>query len=293
MSIKTVLDCIKNEFSQRKRSTQERIYNDKKIEERLRQIQFDDISESFPKEFFILDFDPLYSFYRIIRRRDVALFSSTYSKDSYLSGLLDNLFKEKEIGKKQLFFSDFSGVLNSKDSGKYSFADFKKEQFERNISDPHYKDYKTLRHHIFDVDEYGNSNVIKDALILKWSNTIYAYNSDRSHRFALLCEWNDCDKQNDSEIFDVTELSINVENKNKFQENYYGFIVSENTANEIFNAYTDNSFMNWQIYCPFPYAGNGNMVGLIFQNIKSNKNIINIFKNSKNSVNINDLLIAY
>ena len=133
MSIKTVLDCIKNEFSQRKRSTQERIYNDKKIEERLRQIQFDDISESFPKEFFILDFDPLYSFYRIIRRRDVALFSSTCSKDSYLSGLLDNLFKEKEIGKKQLFFSDFSGVLNSKDSGKYSFADFKKEQFERNI----------------------------------------------------------------------------------------------------------------------------------------------------------------
>lgn len=38
MSIKTVLDCIKYEFSQRKRSTQERIYNDKKIEERLRQI---------------------------------------------------------------------------------------------------------------------------------------------------------------------------------------------------------------------------------------------------------------
>lgn len=192
-----------------------------------------------------------------------------------------------------MFFSDFSGVLNSKDSGKCSFTDFKQEQFTRNRFELYYKDYDSLRHDVFNKDKTGNTSVIKDAIILDWSNSVYASNYDRSHRFALLCKWNELDNRNDLEMFDITELSIDLERKKEFLENYYGFLISEKTANEVFKTYTDNSFMSWQIYCPFFKAGSGSTVGLIIKITEENKNIINIFQNAKNCVSINDLLSSY
>ena len=289
MSLKTLFDCIKYELSQHKGNNQK---EPKQIhfEEKLREIRFTDISDSFPEKYFLIGSEPLYSFSRIIKERNIALLSPSCSRDLYLSDLLDNLFVEKEIGTKQLFFSDFCGVVNSRETEHLSFENFKNQQYERSNSDSYYKDYDSLRYDVFNTDRSGNSNAIKDAKILKWSNSIFADNGDRSHRFASLCKWSEIEKQNDSEIFNVTEISINSEKQKEFMDNYFCFIISAETASDIFKAYTNNSFMNWQMYCPFDRAGVGEFVGVILKNESTNKRIIDFFRQSKNCMFINSLL---
>lgn len=289
MSLKTVLDCIKYEFSQHKQNKQ-KVSREFLFEEKLREIQFTDISASFPEKYFLIDFEPLYSFFRIIKGRNIALLCSCCSKDLYLSDLLNNLFVEKEVGTKQLFFSDFCGVVNSRETEHLSFENFKNQQYERSNSDSYYKDYDSLRYDVFNTDRSGNSNAIKDAKILKWSNSIFADNGDRSHRFASLCKWSEVEKRNDSEIFNVTEISINSEKQKEFMDNYFCFIISAETASDIFKAYTNNSFMNWQMYCPFSKSGFGELICLIIYKIPENQNIIDIFMHANNCVNINKFL---
>lgn len=182
MSFKTLFDCIKYALSQNNQKEPKQIH----FEEKLRKIHFTDISDSFPEKYFLIDFEPLYSFFRIIKRRNIALLSTYCSRDLYLSNLLDNLFLEKEVGTKQLFFSDFCGVVNSRETEHLLFEDFKNQQYERTNSDSYYKDYESLRYEVFNTDKTGNTNAIKDAIVLQWSDSIFADNRDRSHRFGLL-----------------------------------------------------------------------------------------------------------
>lgn len=289
MSLKTLFDCIKYELSQHKGNKQ---IGPKLIqfEEKLREIHFSDISDSFPEKYFLIDFEPLYSFFRIIKGRNIALLNTYCSRDLYLSNLLDNLFLEKEIGKKELFFSDFCGVFNSRETEHLSFENFKNQQYERNNSDLYYKDYDSLRYDVFNIDRSGNTNAIKDAIVLHWSKSIFADNRDRSHRFASLCKWNEVEKRNDSEIFNVRELYINTEKQKEFLDNYFGFIISAKTASDIFKAYTNNSFMNWQMFSPFNRTGSGEVVSVILENERENQRIIDFFIQSKNCMLVNSLL---
>lgn len=289
MSLQTLFNCIKYELSQHKGNKQK---EPKQIhfEEKLREIRFTDISDSFPEKYFLIGSEPLYSFFRIIKGRNIALLSPSCSRDLYLSDLLDNLFVEKEIGTKQLFFSDFCGVVNSRETEHLSFENFKNQQYERSNSDSYYKDYDSLRYDVFNTDRSGNSNAIKDAKILKWSNSIFADNGDRSHRFASLCKWSEVEKRNDSEIFNVTEISINSEKQKEFMDNYFCFIISAETASDIFKAYTNNSFMNWQMYCPFSKAGFGELICLIINKGNENQTIVDIFMHANNCININKIL---
>ena len=289
MSLKTLFNSIKYTLSQYKQNNQK---EPKLIqfEEKLREICFIDISASFPEKYFLIDFEPLYAFYRIIKRRNIALLSTYCSRDLYLSNLLDNLFLEKEVGTKQLFFSDFCGVVNSGEKEHLSFENFKNQQYERSNSDSYYKDYDSLRYDVFNTDKSGNSNAINDAIILKWSNSIFADNRDRSHRFALLCKLDAVENRNDSEIFNVTDISINSEKQKEFLNNYFGFIISAETASNIFRAYTNNSFMNWQMYCPFSKSGFGELICLIINKGNENQSIVDIFMHANNCININKIL---
>ncbi len=289
MSLKTVFDCFKYELSQCQINKQKESKNIR-FKEKLREMHFYDISDSFPEEFFLIDFEPLYAFYRIIKRRNIAVLSPSCSRDLYLSDLLDNMFVEKEIGKKELFFSDFCGVVNSRETEHLSFGNFKNQQYERSNSDSYYKDYDSLRYDVFNTDKSGNSNAINDAIILKWSNSIFADNRDRSHRFALLCKLDAVENRNDSEIFNVTDISINSEKQKEFLNNYFGFIISAETASNIYKAYTNNSFMNWQMYCPFYKAGFGEIICLIIHKRAENQSIAEIFMHAKSCININNFL---
>lgn len=289
MSLKTLFNCIKYTLSQYKQNNQK---EPKQIqfEEKLREIRFTDISASFPEKYFLIDFEPLYSFFRIIRGRNIALLCSCCSRDLYLSDLLNNLFVEKEVGTKQLFFSDFCGVVNSKETEHLLFEDFKNQQYERTNSDSYYKDYESLRYEVFNTDRTGNTNAIKDAIVLQWSDSIFADNRDRSHRFGLLCKWNEVEERNDSEIFNVREFSIDSEKQREFLDNYYGFIISAKTASEILNAYANNSFINWQMCCPFYKAGFGELICLIINKGNENQSIVDIFMHANNCININKIL---
>lgn len=289
MSLKTFFDGIKYEFSQYKQNNQQ---ESKEIvfEDQLYGIQFSDISASVPDKYFLIGFEPLYSFYRIIKGKNIAQLSSSCSRESYLSELLDKLFVKKEIGMKQLYFSDFSGLVNSKESGYFSFEEFKNQQYERNLYDLYYKDYDSLRYDVFNTDRAGNTNSIKNAIILKWSHSVFADNRDRSHRFGLLCKWSEVENLNDSEMFNVRELSINSEIKKEFLDNYFCFMVSDKTASDIFKTYRNNSFMNKQIPCFLNRTSPGKIVGIIFENKKENQRIIDFFMQSKNCMFINSLL---
>ena len=71
MSLKTLFNCIKYTLSQNKQNNQK---EPKQIqfEEKISQIHFADISASFPEKYFLIDFEPLYSFFRI--RKEPASF---------------------------------------------------------------------------------------------------------------------------------------------------------------------------------------------------------------------------
>lgn len=289
MSLKTLFNCIKYTLSQNKQNNQK---EPKQIqfEEKISQIHFADISASFPEKYFLIDFEPLYSFFRIIRGRNIALLSAYCSRDLYLSNLLDNLFLEKEVGTKQLFFSDFCSVVNSKETEHLLFESFKNQQYERNNFDSYYKDYDSLRYDVFNTDRSGNTNAIKDAIVLQWSNLIFADNRDRSHRFASLCKWSEVEERNDSEIFNVREFSINSERQREFLDNYYGFIISAKTASEILNVYTNKSYINWQMYCPFYKAGFGELICMMIYKGTENQSIVDILMHANNCININKIL---
>lgn len=255
--------------------------------ERLKRIKFSDISTFFPKEYFLLDFEPLYTFDKIIKTQDIVLFDSKFYQKSDFQILLDNLFIKKQIGIKRLQFLDFSGLECSKNSGKQSFDKFKKQQYDINYFCLFYKDYDSVRYDVFNTDKEGNSCSIKDATILQWSKSIYANNSDRSHRFALLCKWNELENRNDSEVFNTTEYSLDLEKRKEFLENYYGFIVASETAYELCKIY---SFTNLRMYSPLVIAKTGKLVGLIFCKNNKNRKIIDFLKQANNCININDLL---
>lgn len=291
MSLKTVLQCIGYDIKQYLMNLQKKDTEFFGLNE-LKKVQFDDISEYFPKEYFILDFEPLYAFQKMIYRKDVMLFTDNIEKYKELINLLETLFIEKALGMQRLFFSDFSGVTCSKDKGNCSFSVFKNKQYEinNNHNDFKYTDYDLLMYDIFNTDKYGNTNALKDAIILNWSNSIYVNNRDRSHRFALLCKWNEIENRNDSEFFKTMEISVNKKTVEKLLEDYCGFIISSQTAKNIIATISNDTFVCWKRYAPFGNPIHTDYIGFFICRKETNKNLINFFLQEQNSISINELL---
>ena len=262
--------------------------NEEKLKKEIASIVFQDISNNFPEEYLTIDYEPLYAIKRILDRHCICYLDEHYKEDEQLISCLDNLFVERTIEeKKNLYFSDFSGVTCTKANELHSFEDFKQEQYERSKEDSKYSDYETVKYEVFNTVNCADSNPLEEAKILTWSNKIYADTRNISHRFALLCKLNDLENRNDSYYFKVTEYSINEKAKKEFLENYYGFIIKSDSANEIVQAYTDNSLMKWDFYRPYWNVVYDDVVALIFH---KEKNYHAHFFNSENVICINTLL---
>lgn len=262
--------------------------NEEKLKKEITSIVFQDISNNFPKEYLTIDYEPLYAIKRILDRHCVCYLDENYKTDTKLLNCLDNLFIERNIEvTKEISFSDFAGVTCTKANEFCSFEDFKQEQYERSKENSKYSDYETVKYEVFNTVNPADSNPLKDVKILNWSNKIYADTSNKSHRFALLCKLNELENRNDSYSFGVTEYSINEDAKKVFLENYYGFIIKDINANEIVQAYADNSLMKWDFYRPYWNVVYDDVVALIF---RKEKNFHTHFLNSKNVIYINKLL---
>ena len=83
------------------------------------------------------------------------------------------------------------------------------EQYERNKDEQKYSDYETVKYEVFNTVSPVDSNPLKGAIILTWSNKIYANTSNKSHRFALMCKMNELENRNDSYYFDITKYTLN------------------------------------------------------------------------------------
>lgn len=259
---------------------------------KLRKVEFCDISDDFPSEYFILDFEPLYAFYKIIQQQQICLINKNYGKDERLAKLLNGLFIKNEQKEQKLPLKMFSGVTCSRNAGKSSFDDFKQNQYEKylkNKFDSKYNTYDSVRYDVLENTDIINDSPINNCIKLNWSNAIYAMNSDKSHRFGLLCKLNEIENKNDSELFNVSELLINEKNKKDFLDNYDGFIINSKTATEIVRIFSNNSLKTWENCCPYPINKSADCICIIFyKKIKSE--ILNIFLKSENVIYINSLL---
>lgn len=294
MSLRKVLECIKYNLMEYFMSLQKE-ENESFDLNKLKDIQFCDISDSFPSEYFILDKEPVYAFYRLIYEKNIVFMNDIPKSKRILAQLLSSLFSEKEIGEEKISFSDFSGVMASNEDGNCSFSEFKSEQFARNEKqeDFPYIDYDSVRNDVFNTDKACNSNSIKDAIVLKWSNSIFANNRDRSHRFALLCKWNELDNRNDSEFFNVQEMSFDEEKLKELLDNYYGFIIHSKTASEIMKVLKNNQFYHWQDYCPFWGAGHGEIVGFFAEKKDLCTEVLDFFNKAENCISVVDIFRPY
>ncbi len=54
------------------------------------------------------------------------------------------------------------------------------EQYERNKDEQKYSDYETVKYEVFNTVSPVDSNPLKGAIILTWSNKIYANTSNKS-----------------------------------------------------------------------------------------------------------------
>ncbi len=259
---------------------------------KLRNVEFCDISDNFPSEYFKLDFEPLYAFYKIIQQQQICLINENYGKAERLVKILNGLFINNEQKEQKLPLKLFSGVVYSRNEGKCSFYDFKQNQYEeylKNKSDSKYNTYDSVRYDVLENTDITNGSPIKNCIKLNWSNAIYTMNSDKSHRFALLCKLNEIENKNDAELFNVSELLINEKNKEEFLDNYDGFIINSKTATEIVRIFSNNSLRIWENYCPYPISKSADCICIIFYK-KTKSEILNIFLKSENVIYINSLL---
>ena len=265
-----------------------KMINEEKLKKVIESIVFQDISNKFPKEYLSIEYEPLYAIKRILDRHCVCYLDEHYKEDEQLISCLDNLFIDRTIEeKKNLYFTDFSGITCTKANELRSFEDFKQEQYERSKEDSKYSDYETVKYEVFNTVNCADSNPLEAAKILTWSNKIYADTRNKSHRFTLLCKLNDLENRNDSYSFRVTEYSINEKAKKYFLENYYGFIIKADSVNEIVQAYADNSLMKWDFYRPYWNVVYDDVVVFIVR--KENDCSIPLLK-SENVICINTLL---
>ena len=283
MSLRSVLDCIKEEI----KKTAKDSYKRRHVVDFLGRIQFKDISALLPNEYFMLHFEPLYVFMKIIEKNHfIDMKNNGYEK---LYHLLNRLFEEHEAGKQRLYFSDFVGVMTSNSTELISFSEFKEKQFERNMNqlDFGYKEYSSLKYAVFNPEIPGSNTYLKDAVKLNWRDSIYVSNYDRSHRFALLCKWNEIENRQDYEWFNVKEFSINDEIKKQFLEHYVGFLVHSKTLLDILT-----EFGNILKFCHSfnSFDGKDEIVYLIFRKDEINSIILNMFLKKENCICINSLM---
>ena len=291
MSLKRIISCIKNFI----KITKKEHLVSTAFDKILKEIVFYDISKNFPKEYFFRDYEPLFKVKKIISDDHICFLTNRQNEDFYAIKILKKLFEEKEIGHFKIPFSKFSGMTTSKEDGLISFEKFKTEQYEQFLTDEgnNYKDYSSIRYVVFNRVANEGGKPIKKASILTWSNKIFAINSDRSHRFSLLCKLDEINGFNDSEEFLVTEHSINKMYKSIFLSNYYGFIVNSKTALNIVNEYSyiKNS-------CCLSYkspVSSDDVYILIFHKntFKNEPKVINAFLEKDNFIFLNDLLKKY
>lgn len=258
----------------------------------IKAIVFNDISEIFPKEYFFIDYEPLFKVKKIISNDHICILTNRQKEDFYADKILKKLFKEKETGYFRIPFSKFSGMTNSKADGLISFEKFKTEQYERFLADEgnNYKDYSSIRYVVFNRVANEGGKPVKRASILTWSNKIFADNSDRSHRFSLLCKLDEINGFNDSEEFLVTEHSMNEVYRNIFLSNYYGFIVNSKTALNIINEYSyikDSCCLSYKS----PSSSDDVYILIFHKNtFKNELKVIKAFLEKDNSIFLNDLL---
>lgn len=291
MSLKRIPLCIKNFIKVTKKRHLALVAFDRILKE----IEFNDISKNFPKDYFFRDYEPLFKVKKIISNNRICFLTNRQKEDFYASKILKKLFEEKEIGHFQIPFSKFSGLTNSKADGLTSFENFKTEQYEHFLVDGknNYKDYSSIRYVVFNRAANEGGQPIKRASILTWSNKIFADNSDRSHRFSLLCKLDEINGFNDSAEFSVAEHSINELYKNIFLSNYYGFIVKSKTALDIVKEYSyikDSCCLS----CKDPVSSDDVYIMVFHKNtFKNEQKVINVFLEKEHSIYLNDLLKKY
>lgn len=250
-------------------------------DEELARLPFKDISDFLPSEYFLLEKEPLYAFSNCIKNGSVCLM---VDNNSDVEILLKELFVKKDVGQQQVPFSAFWGVTNSREDGKVSFASFKCDQYKRSkLPKSEYIEYDCIKKDVFSKDRYDNTNCITNAIRLEWSKKVYAENRDRSHRFALLCEWDRVENKKDYYSFNVTEISINEARKKEFLESYYGFLVHSETVSAILNF----SLVEKKDGCTLPHD---NLACLILQKGLGKDSAFNILSKKDSCIFVNPLL---
>lgn len=288
MSFKNFILFVKNSIKVTKKKNLDFTEFDKVI----KAIVFNDISEIFPKEYFFIDYEPLFKVKKIISNDHICILTNRQKEDFYADKILKKLFKEKETGYFRIPFSKFSGMTNSKADGLISFEKFKTDQYERFLAEKgnNYKDYSSIRYVVFNRVANEEGKPVKRASILTWSNKIFAGNSDRSHRFSLLCKLDEINGFNDSEEFWVTEHSMNEVYRNIFLSTYYGFIVNSKTALNIINEYSyikDSCCLSYKS----PDSSDDVYILIFHKNtFKNELEVIKAFLEKDNSIFLNDLL---
>ena len=200
---------------------------------RIQKLEFHDISKYYSKTSIFYSDEKLIALKNLMDKIQIIYINKTLKYPNDYPGL-EKLFEEKFVGRKKVFFKDFHGVTCSRADGMIPFEVFKQEEynFYTTNSENGYKCYEDIRNAVLKNNIDGESPIIS-AYQLKWNNYYYALNHGKSHRFSALCKWNEIEGKNDSEFFNVTEVSINSKIKDEFLTTYHGFLIDSMTA---FNA---------------------------------------------------------
>lgn len=291
MSLKRCLKVLISILFQSKEKKEK--YTTIPIKDFITEISFYDISNYFPSKYFILENEPIYALYRTIQRKDIIILKSNTNLKEELIYILTSLFINKKIGKKNIKFEDFSGVVASRDNRKISFEQFKQDWYNDSQSKTSlykFDNYNNLKKDVFIKNVPGDWNPIKNAYYLKYSDKYYANNSNKSHRFGILCKYNELNNLHDSEMFDVSELSINEQAKKLFLIKFYGFFINSKTADDIVKKYYDSVYSKWINYSLYQHPTGNEIVLIIFEKSTTPENVIQHFLNTKNAIFINTLL---
>lgn len=257
---------------------------------RIQELKFNDISKYYPKISIFYSDEKLITLKNILDKIQIIYINekSEYPNDY---PRLENLFEEQFIGRKKVFFKDFHGVTCSKADGIIPFEVFKQEEynFYTTNSEKAYKCYEDIRNAVLQTSDDGESPIIS-AYQLKWNNNYYASNHGKSHRFSALCKWNEIENKDDSEFFNVTEVSIDNKIREEFLTTYHGFLIDSMTAfnaKEIFEKSSIKPVI--QVFPPASIELFNKDIALIAFGKKTRfDKIVDIFFENKNAIHINE-----
>ncbi len=258
---------------------------------RIQEIKFNDISKYYQKTSIFYSDEKLISLKNLLNNIQI-IYVNKKSKKSIIYPHLDKLFEEEFVGQRKVFFKDFHGVLNSRYDEMIPFEVFKQEQYKINkqLSEKGYKNYEDIRYAVLKTNDDGEAAII-DAYLLKWNNFYYASNSGKSHRFSALCRWNEIENKNDSDFFNITEVSINNIIKDEFLKNYHGFLIDSLTSfnvKELLKKSLIKSDIKIFQKTTLRELSNNDITLMAFKKNAGFEKVINIFLGKENSIYINE-----